>query len=350
MTVSPARQADKRFERFSTVARRGGAKLPAMKTNPILGVALVLAAAALWGTTGTAQSLGSGGLQATWFGALRLGVAAVFFTTWAALRPAAVATPLPLPRRELLGAGLCMAIYNLAFFAGIRITGVALGTAIALGSGPLWAGLLQALLQRHRLGAGWWVGTLLTVAGGSLMALGSTAVQGSAGGFGLGLCLLAGLSYAVYTLLNQRLAAAAPALAITLPAFSIAALVALPLALADAGWPRLALIDMAAVAYAGAVTAGVAYLLFSNALRHIGSATAVTLALFEPVVAFVLAIVLVGEAASVTSSAGLALVIVGVLVVVRQELAAVPARPCRAPGAVEPARRRSISAGRTPGC
>jgi DME family drug/metabolite transporter len=51
-----------------------------------------------------------------------------------------------------------MAAYNLAFFAGVRATGVAVGTAVALGSGPIWAGLLQAL-GGQRPPLRWWVGT-----------------------------------------------------------------------------------------------------------------------------------------------------------------------------------------------
>ena len=75
-------------------------------------------------------------------------------------------------------------------------------------------------------------------------------------------------------------------------------------------------------AYTGIVTAGVGYLLFSFALHHVRPATAVTLALTEPVVAFVLAVLLLGEPASAAGVGGLALVVAGVLGVVRSELAA----------------------------
>ena len=54
-----------------------------MQTRPGLGVAMVLAAAALWGTTGTAQSLAGGQFTAGWFGALRLVVATGFFALYA---------------------------------------------------------------------------------------------------------------------------------------------------------------------------------------------------------------------------------------------------------------------------
>lgn len=117
--------------------------------RPLVGVACVLGAAALWGTTGTAQALAGGSLPAAWFGAWWLVFAALFFAAYAAatggFRRAAWQG---LPRAEALSAGLGMAVCNLAFFAGVQRCGVAIGTAIALGSGPIWAGLLQALLQR----------------------------------------------------------------------------------------------------------------------------------------------------------------------------------------------------------
>jgi DME family drug/metabolite transporter len=68
------------------------------------------------------------------------------------------------------------------------------------------------------------------------------------------------------------------------------------------------------------VTAGIGYLLFSFALHHVQPATAVTLALTEPVVAFVLAALWLDEPVSMTGLTGLALVVAGVLGVVRTEL------------------------------
>lgn len=308
-----------------------------MKTNPTLGVLLVLAAAALWGTTGTAQSLADGSLSAYWFGALRLATAGAFFAAWSAVSGAAfsaatsaasrrLAQPGSAPtrgmpaRRDVFAAGLCMAVYNLAFFAGIGTTGVALGTAIALGSGPIWAGLLQALLLRQRPTAAWWAGTLVAVAGGVLMTLGSDRRSVGFDGLGIALCLLSGLSYAAYTLLNTRMARVAPASTITLQAFGVAALMALPVAWLVGGAPVLTGADLAAVAYTGVVTAGVPYLLFSQALRHIRPATGVTLALCEPVVAFGLAVLVLGESPALMAYAGLLLVVGGVLWVVLQEL------------------------------
>jgi DME family drug/metabolite transporter len=89
------------------------------------------------------------------------------------------------------------------------------------------------------------------------------------------------------------------------------------------------------VAYTGVVTAGLPYLLFSLALRHITPATGVTLALCEPVVAFALSVLVLGEAPAASAYAGLFLVVGGVLGVVRQELAGQRPACRRAAGAVQ---------------
>ena len=94
----------------------------------------------------------------------------------------------------------------------------------------------------------------------------------------------------------------------------------MPLAWLDAGLPTIRWADAWAVLYVGLVTSGVAYLLFSMALRHISAASGVTLALFEPVVACLLAAAVLGESVRALAWAGLGLVLLGVILVMRAEL------------------------------
>ena len=104
-----------------------------MTPAPMRGVLMVLLAAVCWGTTGTAQSFAPISLSAFWLGALRLATAAVFFAAVLLLgRKTRGAWQLPWAAVAL--AGTSMAVYNLAFFAGVRATGVAVRTAVALGS------------------------------------------------------------------------------------------------------------------------------------------------------------------------------------------------------------------------
>lgn len=290
-----------------------------MNTASLRSIAMVLLAAMLWGTTGTAQSLAPAGLSPYWVGALRLAVASAFFAVlaWPAWRRHGAR----LHRGSVLLAAACVAVYNLSFFAGVKSAGVALGTALAIGSGPIWAGLLQAVLLRRLPAPAWWLGTLLGVAGGAAMALdGGASVRAPL--LGVALCLLAGLAYAVYALANKRLVAQAGPAVVNLAVFGLAGLLSLPVAALLGGAPALAPETWGVVLYLGLVATGLAYLLFSAALRHISGATGVTLALAEPVTAFALAIWVVGEAPSAMAFWGLGGVLAGLLLVIWAELRA----------------------------
>ncbi|MBS0509017.1 MAG: EamA family transporter [Proteobacteria bacterium] len=282
------------------------------------GIALVLLAAMLWGTTGTAQSLAPATLSPYWAGALRLVIASGFFALLAWRAPGRVAD---WPWGRMALAGGCIAAYNLSFFAGVRLSGVALGTAIAIGSGPIWAGLLQTLVARRLPPALWWLGTLVSVAGGAAMALG----QG--GGLrlnatGVALCLLAGLAYATYTLVNKDLVLRLGPARTNLAVFAGAALLSVPVAWALGGPLQAGAGIWGVVLFLGLVSTGLSYLLFSSGLRHISGTTGVTLALGEPVTAFVLAVWVVGERQQPLAYLGLAGVIAGLLLVVWAELRA----------------------------
>jgi drug/metabolite transporter, DME family len=304
------------------ISRR--ARLEDAVMNSGRGVVMVVLAAMLWGTTGTAQSLAPAGLSPYAVGAWRLLLASVFFAAVAA-RSDRRALALRGHAGAVVIAGTAMAGYNLAFFAGVRETGVAIGTAVALGSGPIWAGLLQVLFAGRRPSAVWWLGTALAVAGGALLVLGGGAAI-DVTPLGVASCALAGLSYAVYALVSKRLVGAAAPEIVTLWVFGVAAVIAIPLAAMAARRLHAAWLPGGAqllmVVYLGVVTCGVAYLLFNHALRSVSGPTAVTLALAEPVVAFTLAVAVLGEQPAAAAFGGLALVLAGLLVVVRSELRA----------------------------
>ncbi len=293
-----------------------------MKKQALSGMLMVVLAAMLWGTTGTAQTLAPAGLPAHWVGALRLLFSAAFFVVFV------LATGHPGSRRGqfarvpwgwVLVAGTAMAAYNLTFFAGVKASSVAVGTAIALGSGPIWAGLLQIVAQRRSPPGAWWLGTALAVAGGSWMVIGS-AQQLDITAWGVSLCLVSGLSYAGYTLITKRMVTDTPAAIVTLCIFACAALVAVPLAMWGSGPPGTSARGWVVVVYLGVVATGVAYLLFTHALRRVSGTTAVSMCLAEPLTAFALAIVVIGERPPAAAFAGLALVMLGLALVVRAEL------------------------------
>jgi len=286
-------------------------------------VALVLAAAMLWGTTGTAQHFAPAQLSPYWVGGLRMVMAALFFVALALVMDRGHHKDKTSPMRwgRVLFCGLCMAVYNLSFFAGVKASGVALGTALAIGSGPIWAGLMQAVVQKRMPSPMWWLGTCIGVGGGIVMALAATD-RNHLPWAGMALCLLAGLSYAAYALVNQALVIEGRVATVNAWVFTCSALISLPVAAMLGGPLTMNASGWAVVIYLGMVATGLAYLLFSAALRHISGATGVTLALAEPVTAFALAIWVVGEAPSAMAFWGLGGVLAGLLLVIWAELRA----------------------------
>ncbi|MES2951674.1 MAG: EamA family transporter [Pseudomonadota bacterium] len=289
------------------------------KNPALIGATMALTAAALWGTTGTTQSFVTSHTSPYWIGALRLVVASVFFAcvvVWGRSRGAQQGT---FAFRKiwpwaLLG-GVAMAAYNLCFFAGVKATGIAAGTGVALGSGPVWIGLLESVIARRPPRPLWWWGTALAVTGIGFILAGSGG-DARFDPLGIGLCLAAGLGYAIYTLASKHLLDVATPAVATCSVFTTAALIAVPVAVLISGPLEANSATWVLVGYLGVVTTGIAYLLFSHALRYVSVATCVSLSLAEPVTAFVLAIVVVGEQPAAAAYAGLGLVLAGLLLVV----------------------------------
>jgi DME family drug/metabolite transporter len=214
--------------------------------------------------------------------------------------------------------GLCMAVYNLSFFAGVKASGVALGTALAIGSGPIWAGLMQAVVQKRMPSPQWWLGTCIGVMGGIVMALAATD-RNHLPWAGMALCLLAGLSYAAYALVNQALVIEGHVATVNAWVFTCSALISLPVAAMLGGPLQADASGWAVVIYLGMVATGLAYLLFSVGLRGMSAATGVALSKAEPITAFVLSLLIVGERPAWWSVLGLLGVIVGLWLVVQAE-------------------------------
>lgn len=284
------------------------------------GVVLVLISAMLWGTTGTAQSFAPAGMSPLWVGALRLVMAGLFFVLLGRLlRTDSSHRPAPMDWPRMLLCALCMLTYNMAFFAGLKLTGIGLGTAVALGSSPVWAGLLQAVIQRRLPGAVWWLGTAIGVVGGFVMTQGKSGdMSGSL--LGLLLCLLAGLAYGAYAVISQPLVLKSGVTRVNAWVFLTAALLSLPIAAWLGGVPDASARSWAVVVYLGVVATGLSYLCFSTGLRTVSAATSVALSKFEPITAFVLSIVVVGEQPGWLAFVGLGMVLLGLWLVVRGEM------------------------------
>jgi DME family drug/metabolite transporter len=268
----------------------------------------VLGAAVLFGTTGTAKELGPDSATALGVGAIRILFGAI--TLWLIARA--------LPRWRdfrtygllLVIGGLGVAAYQPGFFAGTERLGVALGTIIALGSGPLFAGLLELALG-NRPGAQWLMATTVSIIGGALLVI-PDATGADFSVIGLLAALMAGLGYAIYAVVTKRLIMRGlQATVASAWQFSIGALVLLPfLAGEPMGWLRTPE-GLAMALWLGVAATGVAYLLYGYGLRTLDTATATTLTLAEPVTAALFALVILDERLSPIEWVGAAIVLLG---------------------------------------
>ena len=296
----------------------------------LTGVLLVIAAASLFGTIGTARVLGPD--ASSWsVGALRLVVAALALLAVAAWSDGGARVWSLVRRRESLLAGAGQAAFQVTFLTAVQLTGVAVGTLVAIGSAPLVTGLITRQVSPR-----WLAATCLGLVGLTLLVTGSAADLSVSG---VVLALGAGLGYAVYTTASSRLAADAPAASVTAAGFVVAAVVLLPaLILTDSSW-AVSGDGIALVAYLSLVATTLAYLLFVTGLRSVPAPTAQTLGLTEPVVATLLGVLVLGERLGPMGLLGAATVLAGLVVLGRapSRLRSVHDRPTTpAPGARSP--------------
>jgi drug/metabolite transporter, DME family len=303
----------------------------------LTGPPAILAAAVLWGTTGAASTLAPAGARPAAIGSagLAAGGLLLFLTSRGARSLPAACTR---AQRWLLGLGaLAVAGYPVTFYPAVARTGVAVATVIALGSAPVFTGLLAWATGQGRPGGRWAAATAAAVLGcGALvLAPGLTGHGAPADGIGILLAGPAGLCYAGYSLISRTLIAAGHCAAPVLGAmFAAAGLAVLPVLLASGtGW--LGTWRGAAVAlHLAACTTFLAYRLFGRGLRSTPAQVATTLTLAEPAVATLLGVAVLGQRLPALSWCGLGVLAAGLACL------AVPARDRRGPG---PERRKPLT-------
>ena len=261
------------------------------------GVAFCLLAATAWGTTGTAATFAPD-VPAVAIGAAAMGIGGLL---QAMIALGAIRGDLPLLARHgrlLLVGAVCVAIYPLAFYLSMRLAGVTIGTVISIGSAPAIAALIENRIEGSRLSLRWATGAAMGIVGMALLGLTEAADEGLAPNVPLGvvLGLAAGATYALYSWsarrLMQRGARARAAMGAT---FGLGGLLLMPVLLLTGGPFLESASNLAVGAYMALVPMFLGYIAYGAGLSRIPSSQATTISLFEPIVAAMLAIVVVGE-------------------------------------------------------
>jgi drug/metabolite transporter, DME family len=278
------------------------------------GILFVLAAAVLWGTTGTSQALAPEGAQPLAIGTMRLIIAgsALLAALLFQRRSGPTSSLFNMSPGPVLVGATCMAAYQVLFFAGVALTGVAVGTIVGIGSSPVLAGLLGYVFRGERPGWRWGAATILAVAGCVLLA--TTGQEININPLGMLLAIGAGAAYATFSLVSKGLLESQPVEKVMAVTFSLGALMLAPLLFTqDLSWlvnPR----GTAVILHLGIIATALAYTLFGKGLKLIPLAAAVTLSLAEPLTAGMLGVLLLGEQLSLLAGLGIALIFSGLVI------------------------------------
>lgn len=267
----------------------------------------------LWGTTGTVQALAPEGVHPIAIGAVRLAIGGLFLLLLSLGKIHLRGWPV----KGTVTAALCMALYQPFFFSAVSLTGIAIGTVIAIGSAPVIAGLLEWGIKRKVPQASWWTSTALAIAGCLLLFINRGSVV--ADPRGILLALGAGASFAGYTMISGTLVNRRETLPVVAVVFMLGAIFLTPfLFLYDLSW--LMEVRGAGVAlHLGVVATGLAYLLFARGLVKVPASTAVTLSLAEPLTATMLGVFLIGESLDALSWLGVGLLLLGIMLLVGKQ-------------------------------
>ena len=300
-----------------------------MRHDATYGSVCVLAAAALWGTTGTAAALAPG-VGSLAVGAAAMGVGGLLQAGSAGRVMRAHRAGLAAQWRTLAVSAAAVAVYPLAFYTSMRLAGVAVGTVVSIGSAPMAAALVERVVDRRPLSRRWALGATAGVLGVVVLALASphpgepaTGTSGARPLLGIALGLLAGLTYALYSWGAARvMRRGLPSRPVMGAVFGAGGVLLLPVLLLT-GAPIVAdWSDFAAVAYLATVPMFVGYVLFGRGLAAVPASTATTLSLLEPVVAAVIAVLVLHERLPALGWLGMGIVLASLVV-----LTAGPRRP-----------------------
>ena len=269
----------------------------------------VLGSAALFGTSGTARVLLQPAAPAAGAAAARLIVGAAGLVAWASRTPEGRQALWRLWRQPIIWAmGVTVAAYQVFFFLSMSRTGVAVGTLASLALTPFMAGILGWVMREGAPGYVWLVSTVLAIGGVTLLTVGA---GDSRDVLGIVFGLLAGASYAFYTVFGVRFARAGEQPTHVLAAsFAVSGVLLIPVFLASGTW-WMSWSSMLLILWLGLATTTIAYILFGMGLRVLQPGHIATLNLAEPVFATLLGVFVLGETLGLLGVLGCALVIVG---------------------------------------
>lgn len=302
-------------------------------SSHLRGLTEVAAASVLWGTGGLAVQLirERDALSPISISAWRMVIAAaVLLAVLLTLRRGREVRDLARARpRQLLAVGVGTAAYQGFYFVSVTQVGVAVSTVVSLGVAPVLLTAAEAVRHRRTPDRARLVVLAAALTGLVLVSLaGHQSSTGPAPAAGVLLALASGTTYALTTAASGSVSRQASPLVLTSGMTLVGAATLVPcLALVDGPLVTTDPVALAWLAYLGALTMALAYVLLYSGLRVVAPSTAVTASLVEPVTAAVVAAFVLSEALDAAAVVGILLVLGAVAGLGRASTAAGPVLP-----------------------
>ncbi|TCB32918.1 EamA family transporter [Acinetobacter sp. ANC 4910] len=290
------------------------------------GFIAVLMASVLWGTTGTAASFAPN-LSPLAIGALAMGGGGLLQALLARKKIANHLQDIPKNKGILLLGALSVAIYPLAFYSSMHLAGITIGTVVSIGTAPLFTALLERIFDQKQLSKRWFFSCFFGIFGVLLLSLGesdvATQLQQETTDqkiLGVILGLVAGLTYSLYSWAAKKLIdRGVEAKASIGLIFGFGAMLLLPIAFYTGTNLFDEVINIYVVGYMMLIPMFLGYLLFGYGLKTVPASRAVTLTLFEPFMAAVFAMLIVGEQLDGLGWLGMGLIFVCLAILFKEE-------------------------------
>jgi drug/metabolite transporter (DMT)-like permease len=268
--------------------------------------------AVIWGVNFSVMKYGTQNMAPAAYNFLRMGIACVILFAMAYARPGL--RPSTTDRNRLLALGvLGHFIYQMLFLQGLSMTRA--GTAaLVVAASPAAVAIVARLSGHEKLPMKTVWGIVLSISGVILVVGGSVTADGASHLLGDLLILGAVIVWAFYTTglvpLAQHVEPAQVAAWTLLGGLVPLAAVAAP-SLLRTDWVGITPLTWAAVAYSGILAMVVAYLVWYHGVRAIGPTRTAMFANLQPLVAVLVAWVLLNEVPTVFQGTGAAAVIGG---------------------------------------
>ena len=292
--------------------------------NKYLGILAVILASLLWGTTGMAATFAPA-LSPLFIGSFAMGMGGILQCGLATVKIVHDRALLAVHCKFLIVGALAVAIYPLAFYSSMRLSGVTIGTVVSIGSAPILSAIIEYFSRDFQLNKQWAMGALLGIIGMVMLAFSdnaSTTIQYTHVNLGILLGLVAGLTYALYSWSARQLMLKGVNTKAAMGAtFGCGGLLLIPVMLITGSAFVTSWNNMAVGFYMALIPMFLGYLCYGFGLSKISVSMATTITLLEPVIAAILAMLIVGECLSLIGWIGMLLIFICLIMVTLSSLA-----------------------------